>query len=225
MKTSNYIIMAFLIFLFGGILTLFVSAKLDPRAGQNQKFETLEKPLDPFSVIVAEPGASFQIKTGETTRLSTNYQKGEEAILPSYVVRNDTLFVSAFPKSEKRTNLEVCYTKIRSIEGKANSEITAHQISGDSLTIKLNDAHFRHYSRTKTSNAALQIIANNSNVQLGDISIENLDIQLNKTEMNVWNSSIVNLSGTLTESSSLSMGQISKINVEVDSSSNYHLNK
>jgi hypothetical protein len=77
----------------------------------------------------------------------------------------------------------------------------------------------------KTSSAALQIIANNSSVQLGDISIENLDIQLNKTEMNVWNSSIVNLSGTLRESSSLSMGQISKINVEVDSSSNYHLNK
>lgn len=225
MKTSNYIIIAFLIFLFGGILTLFVCAKLNPEASRSREYETLEKPSDPFSVIVANSGVNLFVKKGEINKLGIYFLKGEEAIFPPYEVRNDTLFVGAFPKSERRTSLHVFCTNVRSIEGKTNSEIAWEQFTGDSLSVKLNNAGFRHYSRTKTSSAALQIIANNSSVQLGDISIENLDIQLNKTEMNVWNSSVGELSGTLTESSKLSMGRISKISLEVDPSSSYNLNK
>lgn len=225
MKTSNYIIIAFLIFLFGGILTLFVSAKLNPEASRSREYETLEKPSDPFSVIVANSGANLFVKKGEINKLAIYFRKGEAAIFPPYEVRNDTLFVGAFPESERRTSLHVFCTKVRSIEGKTNSEIAWEQFTGDSLFVKLDNARFRHYSRTKTSSAALQIIANNSSVQLGDISIENLDIQLNKTEMNVWNSSVGELSGTLTESSKLSMGKMSKISLEVDPSSSYNLNK
>ena len=59
MKTSNYIIIAFFIFLFGGIFLLFLAAKIDPLGSYSQEFLSLEKPLENFSVTVAEAGADI----------------------------------------------------------------------------------------------------------------------------------------------------------------------
>jgi len=225
MKTSNYIAISFFVFLFGGIFVLFLTTKLDPRANEGIRTEIFEKSLDSFSVIVAEARADFRIKSGATSKISNNYHKGETAAFPPYLVRNDTLFVSAFPDNVKVYNVEVSCAKLKCIEGKEKSRITLENFSGDSLQLKLSGAEFRHFAATSSGNVSLRVIADNSNIRISDSSLKNLDIQLIKTEMNVWNTKVTNLSGSMKNSSTLSLGTISKINLEVDSSSNYRLNK
>lgn len=225
MKTSNYISIAFLAFLFGGIFLLFLTTKLDSRANENTKKEVFEKSLGSFSVIVAEARADFRIKSGTPSKISNNYLKGETAAFPPYIVRNDTLFVSAFPENVKVYNVEVSCAKIKCIEGKEKSNIVLEEFSGDSLLLKLSGTEFSQFAATSSGNVSLQVIADNSSVRIGNSSLKNLDLQLIKTEMTVWNTNIANLSGSLKESSYLSLRTISKINLEVDSSSSYRLNK
>ena len=61
MKTSNIIFISFLIFLFGGITLLFIGSKYY-ELEENLISVSQEKPLAPFSVVVAEPGANFSLK-------------------------------------------------------------------------------------------------------------------------------------------------------------------
>jgi len=225
MKTSNYIIIAFFTFLFGGIFTLFLTAKIDPRGSQHRELQTIEKPLDSFSVIVAQPGSNIRLVTGTAPQISIEYQKGDTCTLPAFNVQNDTLFVGENPKKNKYWATKVSCIQINSIVGNDKSEIVLEHVQSDTLLVKLNKGNFRYYSGNNKPSNSLRLIAYHSYIQLRDASINNLNLQLKHTEMDAWNNNIKNLSGKLTEESDLSLNQIRKINLETDSTSTYRLNK
>lgn len=227
MKTSNYISIAYLVFLFGGVFMLFLAAKIDPRGYYNQEFLSLEKPLDNFSVVIAEAGADIRLKSGQTSKISLQYPKGDTCSLPPFFVRNDTLFVSSYPEKEKQKTVEVECNGIKSIQGKEKSQVSIENFHTDTLSIKLSnaelDAYFDNAQRSTT--LLFSILAEESKINLKGANIENLDVLLNKTKIRAWNNSIGSLSGTLTNQSEIQIHVMKKINLEVDSTSNYNLLK
>jgi len=225
MKTSNYITISFFVFLFGGIFVLFLAAKIDPRGSYHYERITQEKVLDNFSVVVAESGSNIKLSTAESSKMVLNYSKEDTCNFPAFRVQNDTLFVSSNPPKNQYYQTEILCKQIKSIEGKEKSQITLEQILSDTLLIKLNNSDFRYFPGKNSTDISVNLIASGSIVKIGDATINNLNMTLNQTKMEAWNSHIKNLSGKLNDKTSLSLGQIDKINIEADSTSTYRLNK
>lgn len=225
MKTSNYIILSFFVFLFGGIFVLFLAAKIDPRGSFHPEFITEEKALDNFSVVVAETGANIRIKSGETPKMGLYYLKGDTCTFPSFVVRNDTLFVGSNPPKNKYWSTNIICKQVNSVEGKGKCQINMEQFHCDTLLVKLNKADFRYFAGKNLVGFSLRIIAISSNINMRESVINNLDLNLNQSKMDAWGSHVKNLSGKLNEKSRLSLGKIRKINLEADSTSTYRLEK
>lgn len=225
MKISNYIILSFFIFLFGGIFILFVTSKIDPRSNRNLELVTEEKPLGNFSVVVAETGANIRIKSGETTKMELYYLKGDTCTFPTYTVRNDTLFVGTNPPKNKYWATNIICRQINRIEGKEKCQINIEQFHCDSLFVQLNKADFRYYSEKSSTAFSLKLIANDSYINLQKANIDKLNLDLSHTQMDSWNNHVKNLSGKLNEKSRLYLDRIQKINIEADSTSTYRLEK
>lgn len=224
MKTSNYILIAFFVFLITCTFVLFLDAKM---YNKDRQIGLQEKRLEPFSVVVAEEGAEFNIRNGEYPRMTCYYDKPDTCTFPEYGIRNDTLFVFACKEKKKPGRWhEIHGRNIKSIVAKVNSIVKLQQFTADSLDVKLDYAIFEaHFDQTKGSTAQLSIIASNAKINLSRAVFENLNVRLNKTNMNSWDNSIVHLSGSLVNQSKLSIGAIQKISLDVDSTSTYQLNK
>lgn len=227
MKTSNYIAISFLIFLFGGIFILFLAARIDPRGSFHQEFLTQEKVLDSFSVIIAEQGAGIRLRYGQTSKMSVDYPKDDTCSLPPFTVRNDTLFVSAYSYRKKQRPVDVYCNGLKSIQEKNAAHVTIEkEFQADTLIVKLDNAEFSYYSeKDSPGKISLTLIADQSKINIGETNLEKLEIQLNNTEMNVYNNSIGNLSGSIKNHSKLYVDTFRKINIEVDSTSNYQFSK
>lgn len=226
MKTSNYIIIAFLVFLFGVVFVLFLTAKIH-QSGSNVGLYSEEKKLEPFSVVVAEPGASFYLRNGEYPRMCCMYQKPDTCAFLKYGIRNDTLFVFAATGSNKPAFLHEIYGKnIKGIVAKENSYMNLQQFAADTLFVSLNNAKLEaFFDQTKGTTALFSVQALRSDITLTGANIGRVDIQLNKTKMHTWNNSIDNLSGSLKNESHVTFGRLNKISLDVDPSSAYQLQK
>lgn len=227
MKTSNYILISFFVFLFGGVFLLYISAKYIPHLYIDQEYSALEKPLDPFSVLIAKPGATVRLRPGETLKMSLFYTKSDSCTLPPFTVRNDTLFVSAYPDNLKQREVNVYCNSLKSIQEEERAKISIEkQFDADTLLVKLESAEFSYFSEQDSpKRITLTLIANRSKVNIGETNFDHLDIQLNESKMNVWNNSINNLTGSITNNSNLNIVEFKKINLEVDETSKYQLSK
>jgi len=136
MKKSNYLIILFAIVFFPGN-SLFKKPELKyiPRINHHKK-------MDPFSVVVAQPGSSVYMVTQEPeVKYPTfNYSLGENELLKSlpYGVRNDTLFV--YGNSDERQSGGFSCLRVKSIVGMGKSLISVAHFQIDSLNIKLRYA-------------------------------------------------------------------------------------
>lgn len=227
MKTSNYITIAYFIFLFGGILTLFIAAKNNPESNLGQKYLVNEKPLDSFSVVIAEPGSKIRLRPGETPKMSLYYPEGDSCNLPPFSVRNDTLFVFANSDGSKNHEVSVYCKNIKSIQEKGQAIVWVEKnFQADSLLVKLENAEFSHFSdRNSPERINLTLIASHSQINIGETNFDHLDIQLSESNMNVWNNSINNLTGSITNNSNLNLVRFKKISLEADESSRYQFSK
>ena len=226
MKTSNYIIIAFFVFLFGGVFVLFVSAKIHQRSSVSGLWSE-EKKLEPFSVVVAEAGANFHLRAAEFPRMQSFYEKPDSINFPKYGIRNDTLFVFANSGIKPpRLPHEIYGRNIKCIIAKENSFVSLQEFCADTLMLKLNNAAVdAFFDKTKRQTTRLSVQATGSRLKLAGVRLENLDLQLNDSKLNAWDNSITVISGSLKDHSSLSVGAITKISIEVDSTSTYQLNK
>ncbi|HZL10475.1 MAG TPA: hypothetical protein VFC65_10785 [Prolixibacteraceae bacterium] len=227
MKTSNYILISFFVFLFGGVFLLFISAKYIPHLYNDQEYSTLEKPLDPFSVLIAKPGSKIRLRPGETLKMSLFYPKSDSCTLPPFTVRNDTLFVSSYPDNMKQREVNVYCNSLKSIQEEKRSEVwIEQQFHSDSLLVKLDQSKFSYYSEKNSPiKASLIFIADQSNIFIGGAKFNKLEIQASSTKINGWNGSFGSLSGTLKNHSELSISRSNKINLEADSTSTYNIQK
>lgn len=219
MKTSNYIITAFLTFLFGGALVLFVAAKFQPKVNLIGK----DKTLPPFSVIIAEPGSAFKLKGGEPKIISYSFQ--DTCYTPRYEIHNDTLIVFPYAASDIKQNVEVYCKNIQAIQGKENSNIQLEETQYSNLLVRLDKARLSFYYDQNNLGSTVKVIANESYVDIKSTSFERLEAQLNHSQINAWNSSIQTLSGTLKNKSQIYGRILKNINIEADSSCNYNILK
>ena len=69
----------------------------------------------------------------------------------------------------------------------------------------------------------VSVIADQSNISIGDFNVEKLDIQLNNSIMKAGNYSFGTISGNLKNGSVFTIGRFKKISLECDSISNYEM--
>lgn len=225
MKTSSYIILSFLVFLFGGIFVLFTAAKIHSINEPKVILTWQEKPISPFSVVVAEPGAEVNVKYEQNSRIGLSLQKGDSCIYPPFEIRNDTLFVHPYVGKVKQRSVFVLGDGIKTIQGKENSTIWIKQFEGDTLVLKLNDAKLQFFpDKFNFKKFSCIISANRSTVEMGSVNFDQLDVNLNQTQMNTNSIKVSNFLGVLKDHSTLLLSDIKRINLESDSTSTYKLN-
>lgn len=221
MKTSNYIFLSFLIFLFSGIIALYVGSKY---YYENLKFLIKVKKTASFSVIVAEPGAVLVLKNGNEFRVSQSYRKGSVPDFASFEVRNDTLFMSAVQsKIDGKWFIvpEVYCKNVKSIIAKEKTNINLKNYQTDSLYIKLNKSDF-FWTLKKTN--FVSINAKDSYLHLYEGNIHKMNVDLDKTGL--WLESenkTREISGRLTNKSQVNGSVNGKISLDVDQSSKLHI--
>ena len=116
MKTSNYILIAFFTFLFGGTFVLFLTAKIYNKTDNSITWTCEEKKLEPFSVVVAEPGADFSLQIEcHDPIIRCAHPPKEASVFPPFTVRNDTLFVSALATETEVRTPRVTETEVRTL--------------------------------------------------------------------------------------------------------------
>lgn len=230
MKTSNKIFISFLIFLFGGITLLFIVSKYYKGGTFETNLAKLEKPLTPFSVVVAEPGANFVLKNGKQNKIIQNYLKDVAPNFAPYIVRNDTLFVYAVKQvhSNKQEQWkggyfiivpEIFCGNIKSITTKKNSEVRMEDFQADTLSITMNksrlDCRFVNIS-------SISIQAKDSDIYLNGKNLEKLTVKLDKTKLRAVTIKRMNyLSGSLKNDSGADFSLSYNIHLDADKTSNY----
>jgi hypothetical protein len=231
MKTSNYILTAFYTFLFGGVLVMAVASKFHQENNSNNQtqYRGEEKKLEPFSVIVAESDARFQIGTAENPCIQSSYQLPDSCKFPPYAIRNDTLFVSASTKKDNNGNLDVIYCKdVTSIVAKKNTYLKLQDFkinSNDTMLIKLNDSKIDvFYQNPQDKNMALFLQAQESEINMNQAHFKTLNVKIDRSKLNAWNTTIGNLSLNLKNYSFMGApATMEKVNLEVDSTSHFNL--
>lgn len=224
MKTSNYITISYFTFLFIGIFVLFTAAKIHSLNEPKVIWTWQEKPISPFSVVVAEPGAEVNVKYEQNPRIGLSLQKGDSCIYPPFEIRNDTLFVHPYVGNVKLRSVFVLGTGIKTVLGKENSTIWIKQFEGDTLVVKLNDAKLQFFpDRFNFKKFSCIISANRSNVDMGSVNFDQLDVNLNQTQMNTNSIKVSKFSGVLKDHSILLLSDLKRINIESDSTSTCRL--
>jgi hypothetical protein len=232
MKTSNYILLSFFIFLFGGITLLFVFSKSRRGYDFATDFKIKEDKTAPFSVVVAEPDASFDLKNGEEFKISQSYLKEGVPNFASYEVRNDTLFMYSVKQEHSnkqeqsqggyfRIVPEVYCKNVTSIIAKEKTNIRLSNYHVDSLSVTLDQSEFNwDYGKI----ALLNIQSKNSYVHLNGDNIEKINLQFDKTSLYMDSKKATKeISGSLSNDSEFQGSIDGKVSLEVDKSSRTYI--
>lgn len=224
MKPSNIILLSFLIFLFGGITLLCFGSRYYNEKHDKSNFAIQEKKTAAFSVVVAEPGAYLVLKNGKDFKVSQSYMKDAVPDFASFVVRNDTLFMSAVKsKIEGKWFIvpEVYCKNVKIIIAKEKANVNLKNYEVDSLFVSLNKSDF-FWDFKKT--AVLSIAAKNSYLHLEGDNLEKINLQLDKTELQINSKqNIKELAGSLINDSYINCPIDGKMSLSVDKSSKIYL--
>ncbi|HEY3370907.1 MAG TPA: hypothetical protein VGK10_08675 [Prolixibacteraceae bacterium] len=229
MKTSNYILIAFFTFLFGGIFALFIAAKTNSNFNENTILDRIEQPLGSFSVVVAKAGAKIELTKGTASKIMKVKPKDKASKFPEFIVRNDTLFVSAIAIQDDYPTSQITYQKINAVLGEINSQINLDQFVTDTFNITMRAGKLYYFPQNPTLvKSILNIQASQgANIQINTFKIRNLNLSADgNSVIDIQNTIIDQLSGTLKNWSRLTnYAGVSRLNLEVDSTSTYYINK
>ncbi len=224
MKTSNKILISFIIFLFGGITALFIGSKYYGNVYDAANFVDKKTMLSPFSVVVAEEGSAFYLNSGNENSITNSHSKDSLPNSDFFKVRNDTLFISSFnfPLKLERGQVELTHiscVKIKSIVIKKYSEVRMEKFQADTLAIVMNNS----YLDWRFENIAhLSIQAQDSEIYLEGEKLKKLAIKLNKTRLNTSIKQRTDvLSGSLINASDLRFSMSNTVSLNADQTSNY----
>lgn len=225
MKTSNAIFFSFLIFLFVGITLLYIGSKNSERYYGKDNFVFQEKALPAFSVVVAEAGASFTLKSGKVNKIMQSRRKDTVPKFDPYVVRNDTLFISSAKQLRAKEKVywigsEVFCESIKSIVAKEKSYVNMTELKVDTLNISIQTTKL--YWKGFEKVAFMSIDANDSDIYLEGEKLNKLVVKLDKTVLRTpVKERINNLSGSLKNDSNGTFYMSNIINLNADETSKY----
>lgn len=223
MKTSNTIFLSFLIFIFGGITLIFITTKYGKGYYDDSNYKIHEKLLPSFSVIVAEPNASFTLKDGKVNTITMKYRKDTVPHLAPFTVRNDTLFISSDKKAKlnemRRMIIPTVFCKnIKQIIAKEKANLFLDKFKTDTLGITMNKSQLNWSDIEQVG--YVWISAKSANVNLSGENLKKIDLELDETSLYIKNKiGIKSASGNLKNNSSASFFMDGKVNLDIDKSS------
>jgi hypothetical protein len=226
MKTSNKIFISFLIFLFSGIIALYIGSKYYVEYYYTTKFVEQEKTLPPFSVVVAEPGAQIHLKNGSERKIVQGFFKTKQPRFSSFVVRNDTLFV--FDAKQDRNKLpraqfiaNVFCKQVKHFVAKEKSLVFLSGYQVDSIFVNIDNADL---ACQNNNSVYIKMIAKNSRTNFDCGKLNSMEVELDKTRLDVQSKNRVNnISGTVKNDSDVKLSFDGKVNLDVDRSSNFNM--
>lgn len=226
MKTSNKIFISFLIFLLGGITALYVGSKYYVEYYDTHNFVEQVKPLPPFSVVVAEPGAQIQLRNDSKTKIAQSFFKTAQPKFAPFVVRNDTLFVfgvkldrNKLPRAQFMVN--VYCENVKHFVAKERSVVFLSGYQVDSIFVNINNADL---ACQNNNSVYIRMKAKNSRTNFDCGKLNSMEVELDKTRLELKSKNrINNISGTVKNDSDVVLSQNGKVNLDVDKSSNLNM--
>ena len=222
MKTSNKIFISFIIFLFSGIIALYVGSKYYVEYYDTHNFVEQVKPLPPFSVVVAEPDAQIHLRNGSQTKIVQSFFKTAQPRFAPFVVRNDTLFVFAVQRDRNKLPraqfmVNVFCENVKHFVAKENSLVFLSGYQVDSLFVKMNDAELVCQNN---NSKYIKMIAKNSRSNFDCEKLNAMFVELDKSQLELKSKNKINsISGTVKNDSDVKFSMDGKLNLDVDKSS------
>jgi len=222
MKTSQYILLSFLGFVFAATLVLYADSKNGKKV--NVFGETIsETRLEAFSVIVAEKKANITIKNDAVNSMSARLFETDKVFsLPEYKIINDTLFVS---KSGYNAKTIIKCHAVKTIIGRNNSNIQLDNYKTDSLSIHLDKSRVTGWIKNSPLNFVAIEAHNKSNMTLtlNRSSIKNAHLKIDNSEVFFKNnkSALKQVSAVLSNKGNMRLLRPVKLEVDCDLSSRY----
>lgn len=190
MKKSSYVLILFVIFIWGGNNLLRKPVTLvDPIIKRTKKLEN-------FSVVVAQPGSKVFLQTQwPAVKYPTfSYSTSEREPYPnspigsSFGVRNDTLFVFA-SSSEKEHAGDSFYCRgVKTIVGMEQSDIQLWYLKVDSLNLKLRYSKLSgDFDLSARKPRMLMLEADSSKIDFKNSpSFNQVNFQLNRSHLKLY---------------------------------------
>jgi hypothetical protein len=221
MKKSNYVLILFVVIIWGGNALLKKSISNPP------PMVKYSKKLDPFSVVVAQPGSKVFLQTqwNSTHYPTFSYTKGEsdQHRSPSFGVRNDTLFVFSSSSDAEHRNDSFYCTAIKSIVGQEKSYIQLSYFKADTLNLKLRHTKLNgDFDHGTKKSRMLTLEADSSAIEFKSlVRFDQFIVRLNRSHLKIlmarFDTSFI--SGTMQNYSRLVTGGQVRLKIKKDETS------
>lgn len=226
MKKSNIISIAFLIFFFGTILTMYVDAKTHGKDHFNRTHELISsnKKLNHFSILVLNKNVKIELVTDSINNITESYFKSKDSLDSSmqefkkaceYRFSNDTLYIEKTFKARVSINTNT----LKEIIGNEKSEISFRKFNSDTISITSNNC------KISANGLALQHLnikaTNNSDITFFNSKLESLSLRSDNSKIYSHSNKTKKLNAILKNKSSLTTSKSLSLKIDTDISSKY----
>jgi hypothetical protein len=223
MKASRIIILAFCVFVVGGMLILYIDAKQHKKKTDNS-ITKKEYALPPFSVVIAEQGSDLHLDLSDKYKISVEYLKDKKVPAKLYTISHDTLHVY------KGLRLFAGCKNIKSIIGYHPYWLGVSNFEPDSLTIKMTGGsiYFSNDFTTVKKHIAKHInvgvfATDSAYVEINSLNTNRLTLKLNNANAN-FNSSVSRVHAKLENHASLNLSSKQLLDIKVEKDTLSQLN-
>jgi hypothetical protein len=225
MKTSKIIFVALLSSIALIMLAVVVDIRITGVKGnsfQNNNYKMIKKTVPAFRVINLNDWARVELIKSDSTYLELQYPKDSIAPELNYRLNGDTLFFNGQKKKSDQDQFVWIHTTgdLKKIISR-NSRLSFGNFKTAGLTIDLDDCNLNinQGENDNTSFQSLEINAkNHSNIYTGNISVDSLKVNFQKSDARFM-IQLQKISGSVTDSSSVSLSQVEDISLKKDKSS------
>jgi len=224
MKASRIIIIAFCIFIVGGMLFLYMDARQHNKKTE-KSITKKEYVLPPFSVVVAAEGSDLHLDYSNSYKIAVEYNNEKKTPVKLYTISHDTLYVY------KGLRLFASCKNIKSIIGHHVFWMGVSDFASDSLTIKMTGGRIYCFNNTPENKKQISkdinvgvFATDSAYVEINNLNTNRLNLQLNNANVN-FNSRTNRIQAKLVNQANLSIHskQLLAIKIEKDTLSKVSL--
>lgn len=227
MKTSKIIFIAIISIIASIILITFLNITI--KAHNPPVIKVNKQHLPAFKVMYLD-NSNFNLMQSDSSFIETAYLKDSIAPLLNYTMKGDTLVISGISQSHTKgsyPSIRIFSTdSLKSIIMK-NSDISIVRIKSAKMTLNMDNSQvwFNQDNVLISSFCSLEIMAkNHSNINATSFKIDNLSINLQKSEADLAIMAS-KINGTLSDSSRVSTHLAGEISLKADKTSRVSINE
>ena len=224
MKTSSKILIGMLSTIFLIMSAMFIDVRLFGLHGDERftKTFTTDFPLESFSHVLIENSGSINISQEDKNNIEFVAFSDTARSTILYKMSGDTLKISRSHSPQFSNYTLYTSSAIASISVK-DSDIRLTKISQDSMKIYVKNGEISSYGNLEERSyfKSLKIIQANSRVQFENVKIDDLSIDLDKSNAR-FGQEIAHVRASIQSESELSMKEVETLELKKDKSSRIH---